>query len=71
MRDELKSLLSRLHVLVVGPGLGREDYMQKFAMDAIWIARNKVSPVLYIVLSRGHVHLELMFNNFYRECSSS
>ena len=41
--SELSSLLSRLHVLVVGPGLGREGYMQKYARIAIGIAKDKVS----------------------------
>lgn len=36
---QLQSLLSRLHVLIVGPGLGREPYMQSFAKLAIQIAR--------------------------------
>ncbi|TCD67920.1 hypothetical protein EIP91_011784 [Steccherinum ochraceum] len=41
VRSSLVSLLSRLHVLVVGPGLGREDYMQKYAKMAIEIAKDK------------------------------
>ncbi|KAK7677588.1 hypothetical protein QCA50_019399 [Cerrena zonata] len=41
LRPTLSSLLSRLHVLVVGPGLGREDYMQKFAKLAINIAKDQ------------------------------
>ncbi|KAJ6619872.1 Ribokinase-like protein [Mycena sp. CBHHK59/15] len=36
---ELKSILARLHVLVVGPGLGRERYMQSFAQLALALAR--------------------------------
>ncbi|KAJ7091449.1 Ribokinase-like protein [Mycena belliarum] len=36
---ELKSLLARLHVLVIGPGLGREPYMQAFAKLALSLAR--------------------------------
>jgi ATP-dependent NAD(P)H-hydrate dehydratase len=39
VRQELESLLSRLHALVIGPGLGREPYMQKYAKMAIGIAR--------------------------------
>lgn len=41
VKSELESLLSRLHVLVVGPGLGREDYMQSYAHTAISIARSR------------------------------
>lgn len=41
MKSELESLFSRLHVLVVGPGLGREDYMQNYARTAIAIARSR------------------------------
>lgn len=42
IRPELSSILSRLHVLVLGPGLGREDYMQNFARLAFIIAREQV-----------------------------
>jgi len=38
---ELKSILSRLHVLVIGPGLGREPYMQTFAKIAVSLARQQ------------------------------
>lgn len=41
------SLLNRLHVLVVGPGLGREDYMQEYARLAIDLAK---SQGMYLVL---------------------
>ncbi|KAJ6515034.1 Ribokinase-like protein [Mycena vitilis] len=41
VRPELKSLLSRLHVLVIGPGLGREPYMQSFAKVALSLAREQ------------------------------
>lgn len=37
----LESLLSRLHVLIVGPGLGREAYMQNYAKLAVNIAKTK------------------------------
>ncbi|KAJ3532465.1 hypothetical protein NM688_g7419 [Phlebia brevispora] len=37
----LKGLLTRLHTLVVGPGLGRESYMQNFAKMAIGIAKEQ------------------------------
>ncbi|KAJ7576994.1 Ribokinase-like protein [Mycena floridula] len=41
IRPELDSLLSRLHVLVIGPGLGRESYMISYAKLALSIARSK------------------------------
>jgi len=41
VRPELDSLLSRLHVLVVGPGLGREDYMQTYTRIALSIAQQR------------------------------
>jgi len=41
LKEELKGLLSRLHTLVVGPGLGREEYMQKAAKMAITIAKEQ------------------------------
>ncbi|TFK39844.1 H-hydrate dehydratase [Crucibulum laeve] len=47
VKPELQSILSRLHVLIVGPGLGREGYMQSFAKEAISIARDRG---MYIVL---------------------
>ena len=37
---ELRSILSRLHVLILGPGLGRELYMQSFARLALSLARD-------------------------------
>ena len=42
MKTVLQGLLSRLHTLVVGPGLGREKYMQTFATMAIGIAKEQV-----------------------------
>ncbi|KAJ7255489.1 Ribokinase-like protein [Mycena haematopus] len=39
--QELQSLLPRLHVLVIGPGLGREPYMQSFAKIALGLARKQ------------------------------
>ncbi|KAE9396898.1 H-hydrate dehydratase [Gymnopus androsaceus JB14] len=41
VKPELSSLLSRLHVLIIGPGLGREPYMQDFAKLALNIARER------------------------------
>lgn len=48
VKSVLSSLLSRLHVLVVGPGLGREEYMQKYARMAIGIAKDQVGVVALI-----------------------
>ena len=47
MKSTLSSLLSRLHVLIVGPGLGREDYMINFAKLAVNIAKEQG---MYLVL---------------------
>lgn len=41
VRSELDSLLSRLHVLIIGPGLGREAYMQAYARIALSVARRQ------------------------------
>lgn len=41
VKPELNSLLSRLHVLIIGPGLGREPYMQNFAKLALSLAREQ------------------------------
>jgi ATP-dependent NAD(P)H-hydrate dehydratase len=43
----LEALMPRLHVLIVGPGLGRETHMQAFARLAIQQARERG---LYLVL---------------------
>lgn len=48
LRPALSSLLERLHVLVIGPGLGREDYMQNFAKLALNIAKEQVRTSAYI-----------------------
>ncbi|OBZ70399.1 ATP-dependent (S)-NAD(P)H-hydrate dehydratase [Grifola frondosa] len=54
IRPTLSSLLSRLHVLVLGPGLGREDYMVRFAKLALNIAKDQarrtVNSGMYVVL---------------------
>ncbi|OBZ74231.1 ATP-dependent (S)-NAD(P)H-hydrate dehydratase [Grifola frondosa] len=47
IKPTLSSLLARLHVLVLGPGLGREDYMVCFAMLALKIAKDQG---MYVVL---------------------
>lgn len=40
-------MLHRLHVLVIGPGLGRESYMQEYARLVIDLAKNQD---MYLVL---------------------
>jgi len=40
VKQELSSLLERLHVLVLGPGLGRENYMIGYAKVALNIAKD-------------------------------
>ena len=47
VKSELSSLLSRLHVLVIGPGLGREDYMISHARTALNLAKENG---MYVVL---------------------
>lgn len=47
IKSELSSLLSRLHVLVIGPGLGREDYMISHARMALDLAKENE---MYVVL---------------------
>ena len=39
VETELVSLFNRLHVLIIGPGLGREPYMQAYAKTALLLAR--------------------------------
>ena len=39
MRELLDGIIQRLHIIVVGPGLGREHYMQSAAKTAIALAR--------------------------------
>jgi ATP-dependent NAD(P)H-hydrate dehydratase len=40
-RKELEGLMERLHVLVIGPGLGRSDFMQGCARTALQLAKQK------------------------------
>ncbi|KAF4610934.1 hypothetical protein D9613_007005 [Agrocybe pediades] len=54
VKDELSSLLSRLHVLIVGPGLGREDYMQSYAKMAVSIAKERG---MFIVLDADALYM--------------
>lgn len=39
IRDELKGLMERLHVLVIGPGLGRSEHTQACARIAFELAK--------------------------------
>jgi ATP-dependent NAD(P)H-hydrate dehydratase len=41
VEEELKSIMSRLHVLVLGPGLGRQEPMQSYARLAVKLAREQ------------------------------
>lgn len=47
VRSVLQSLFGRMHSLVIGPGLGRDEHMQKFARVAIEAARE---ANLYLVI---------------------
>lgn len=47
IKKELTGILERLHAIVIGPGLGREDHMQEYARVAIALAREQDK---YIVL---------------------
>jgi ATP-dependent NAD(P)H-hydrate dehydratase len=47
IHSELTSILSRLHAIVIGPGLGRQEHMQEFARRAISLGREQDK---YIVL---------------------
>jgi len=54
VKPELRSILSRLHVLIVGPGLGRESYMQSYAKMAVAIARERA---MFIVLDADGLYM--------------
>ncbi|KZV94672.1 carbohydrate kinase [Exidia glandulosa HHB12029] len=51
---ELDSLLSRLHVLILGPGLGRSDSMQRYARDALRMARDRE---MYVVIDADGLYM--------------
>lgn len=40
-REQLVSLLDRLHVLIIGPGLGRDEFMQSCAREALLLAKER------------------------------
>ncbi len=52
--SHLQPILSRLHVLVIGPGLGREHHMQSLAKTAILLARK---AGIFIVLDADSLYL--------------
>lgn len=54
LRTDLSALLSRLHVLVIGPGLGREEYMLSFARLALNIAKEQG---MFIVLDADGLYM--------------
>ncbi|TBU44063.1 hypothetical protein BD309DRAFT_1000726 [Dichomitus squalens] len=54
VKETLSGLLSRLHVLIIGPGLGREDYMQTFAKLALHIAKEQG---MYVVLDADGLYM--------------
>ena len=47
VKTSLDALLARLHVLIIGPGLGREPYMQTYAGTALGLARARA---MFVVL---------------------
>ena len=47
VHQEIDAILARLHVLVIGPGLGREAYMQQYARAALDLARKRA---MFVVL---------------------
>jgi len=47
-------LLSRLHVLVIGPGLGREEYMQNCARVALDVAKEQG---MFLVLDADSLYM--------------
>ncbi|KDQ26594.1 hypothetical protein PLEOSDRAFT_30735 [Pleurotus ostreatus PC15] len=54
VRPELDSLLARLHVLVIGPGLGRESYMQSYARLALSLAKSRG---MFVVLDADGLYM--------------
>lgn len=54
IKEVLEGIISRLHIIVVGPGLGREDYMQNAARTAIGLARQNNQ---YIVIDADGLFL--------------
>jgi len=54
IHELLEGIISRLHIIVVGPGLGREDYLQNAARTAISLARKQNQ---YIVIDADGLFL--------------
>lgn len=54
LKEDLDGVISRLHIIVVGPGLGREDFMQNAARQAIELAKAKNQ---YIVIDADGLFL--------------
>ncbi|CUA75677.1 ATP-dependent (S)-NAD(P)H-hydrate dehydratase [Rhizoctonia solani] len=54
IRSKLESIVSRLHVLVIGPGLGRDEHMQNAAKVALQLAREKG---MYVVIDADGLYL--------------
>uniref|UniRef100_A0A060THH9 ATP-dependent (S)-NAD(P)H-hydrate dehydratase n=1 Tax=Blastobotrys adeninivorans TaxID=409370 RepID=A0A060THH9_BLAAD len=44
--DRVASILDRVHVIVVGPGLGRDSLMQKLAANIIEAAKQREMPIV-------------------------
>ena len=44
LSNEIKSIIERMHAIVVGPGLGRDKLMQDTAAKVIEYARSKDIP---------------------------
>jgi len=54
LKEQLTSLLSRLHVLVIGPGLGRDEYMQNYAKLIMKLARERE---MYVVIDADGLYM--------------
>lgn len=51
--DEINSLLKRIHVLVIGPGLSRDKGMLQTAKHAIEVAKEQAMPIVIDAVSGG------------------
>ncbi|CAE7209223.1 unnamed protein product [Rhizoctonia solani] len=54
IRSKLDSIVSRLHALVIGPGLGRDKHMQNAAKVALQLAKEKG---MYVVVDADGLYL--------------
>ncbi|KAH0836732.1 Ribokinase-like protein [Lanmaoa asiatica] len=66
VNKEIDSILARLHVLVLGPGLGREAYMQHYARTALTLARIRAMFVVVDADALWMVGQELSLVRGYR-----